>query len=999
MFARDSIKRRSQTRRLFGEGLEARRLLAGDGSLQLAQFESAAELESFLLEDALARWEGLFGQPSWGWWGGPILAPGCPECEVAFGDAPGVPNSQDHSDTNTQEVGVDEHDIVETDGDYLYVLAGQELVIADAWQPSEMGVVSRVELDGQPVGEYLRNDRLTVISTSFDGYIEPWQGGVADLWMPDYQGMSPKVIVTVLDVADRAAPKIVQKTELDGSFVDSRAVNDSAYVITSDSFGLSEPQLHCDDIQDAVPGPARPTDDLLFVPPFASQCVYETREEYLQRVAGNVLELGLPNYASFGANDRVGETGFISEPTEIYKPLSKEYWNLISVSVFDMAGDEPGAASSTSVPTTYSTTVYGSTDSLYLTNPDWGSGWGGQEATSILKFDMIVEDARVDLTAVGQVPGRVLNSFSMDEYDSADGNEYLRIATSNGWGADTENRVFVLQQTGEDLQTVGQTERLAPGEQIYSVRYVGDIAYVVTFRQVDPLFAIDMSVPTDPQVKGDLHIPGFSNYLQPLRDDFLIGLGRNADPNTGRVQELQVSLFNVADLSAPQLADRFSFDVPGWAWSEAFSDHHAISYFPEYQVLTIPISNDGWVWIDRNSDGISDIQSYRPRTDLYVFNIEMPSALTPDTKPSIQFLGTIQDDAAIRRSVRIEQFLYSISDNSVSVHEILNPKVQIAELHFGQEDVGVPIFTADRDSDFVQVAIASPESTPPQVVDIKVGSSDWDGEFLNYLDAQRAGVDEAELLSVVPFAGVDQIKVQFNEDVYVGFDDVRVIGKDKSPYPIREFTYDGDTATAVWTLAEPIDADAVTVQLSSIVDLAGNSLDGDANGRAGGRFQATYTVLPGDTDGDGRVDLADLANVQAHAAQGLDDPAYSLAQDVNGDRQIDSGDLIVIMSNLGSQVPEFVAPLAGDANRDGVFDSTDLIQVMQAGTYRTGEYATWEGGDWNRDGVFDEADLVHAFQAGSYRSEPAASVRAIDWVLGLAASEAETERKMTSGAK
>ena len=718
--------------------------------------------------------------------------------------------------------------------------------------------------------------------------------------------------------------------------------------------------------------------------------MYETREEYLQRVTGKVLELSLPNYASYDANDQVTETGWISQPTEIYKPLSKEYWNLISVSSFDMAGNEPGAASSVSVPTTYSSTVYGSTDSLYLTNPDWGVAWGGQEATSILKFKTFDQQKRVDLTAVGQVPGRVLNSFSLGEHDAPDGNEYLRIATTNGWGVDSENRVFVLQQTGDELQVVGRTEPLAPGEQIYSVRYVGDIAYVVTFRQVDPLFAIDMSVPTDPQVKGDLHIPGFSNYLQPLRDDFLIGLGHNADPNTGRVQELQVSLFNVADLSAPQLADRFSFDVPGWAWSEALSDHHAISYFPEYQVLTIPITNDGWVWIDRNSDGISEIQTYRPRTDLYVFNIEMPSASAPDTKPAIRFLGTIQDDAAVRRSVRIEEFLYSISDNSVSVHGILSPKEQIAELHFGQEDVGVPVFTANRDSDLVQVAIASPESTPPQVVDVKIGNSQWDGTFLDYLDARHAATGDGQLLSVVPFAGVDQIKVQFNEDVYVGFDDVRVIGKDNSPYSIREFTYDGDTATAMWTLASPIDADVVTVQLSSIVDLAGNLLDGDANGRSGGRFRTTYRVLPGDADGDGRVDLADLASVQASVGIGSEDPSYSLAQDVNGDRNIGSEDLIAIMANFGAQLPEFVAPPAGDANRDGIFDSADLIEVMQAGKYRTGEYAAWEDGDWNRDGAFDESDFLYAFQEGTYGSQPAASVRAIDWVLAIAAAESET---------
>jgi hypothetical protein len=453
---------------------------------------------------------------------------------------------------------------------------------------------------------------------------------------------------------------------------------------------------------------------------------------------------------------------------------------------------------------------------------------------------------------------------------------------------------------------------------------------------------------------------------------------------------MQVSLFDVSDLSAPRLADRFSFDVPGWAWSEALSEHHAVSYFPEHQVLTIPVSNSGWVWVDRDSDGNNDVEAYRPRTDLYVFRVEMPTDEAPDTKGAISLLGTIEDDAAIRRSVRIEEFLYSISDNSVSVHEILNPKAQIAELHFGQEDVGVPVFAASRENDIVRVAIESPESSPPQVVDIAVGSSRWDPDFVNYLDADAA---DSEVLGVVPFAGVDQIKVKFSEDVWVGFNDLTVTDKDGTPLQVSGFDYEADTATAVWTLANAVGADAVNVRLNSIVDLAGHSLDGDANGRAGGRFRSSYEVLPGDVDRDGRVDLADLASAKAHAVSGLRDPAYALSHDVTGDGQIDSEDFMAIMTNVGAKLPGFVAPITGDANRDGVFDSTDLVQVMQSGKYRTDQFARWDEGDWNRDGVFDESDFVRAFQDGRYQSGPAASVSAVDIALGLMAHDSDEDWK------
>ena len=149
---RSQIGRQVESRSLQLETLEQRRLLAGDAAaLELSRFESAVELEEFLVGDALQRWDGLFGQPAWPIWrGGPIVD--CPEC--AFFDvgflAPGA--SPDHSATNTQVAGVDESDIVETDGDYLYMLSGQELIIVDSWEPDDLQVVSRVNIDGQPIG-------------------------------------------------------------------------------------------------------------------------------------------------------------------------------------------------------------------------------------------------------------------------------------------------------------------------------------------------------------------------------------------------------------------------------------------------------------------------------------------------------------------------------------------------------------------------------------------------------------------------------------------------------------------------------------------------------------------------------------------------------------------------------------------------------------------------------------------------------------------------------
>jgi hypothetical protein len=195
-------------------------------------------------------------------------------------------------------------------------------------------------------------------------------------------------------------------------------------------------------------------------------------------------------------------------------------------------------------------------------------------------------------------------------------------------------------------------------------------------------------------------------------------------------------------------------------------------------------------------------------------------------------------------------------------------------------------------------------------------------------------------------------------------------------------------------LNDPLGSGNVTVRLGSIIDLNGTGLDGDADGRAGGRFRAEYRVLPGDVDQDGRVDMADLASAKARRPAELSDADYSLAHDVNGDGRVDESDFVQIMANLGNTLPGYVPPIAGDADRNGLFNSQDLVQVMQGGKYRSDEYATWDEGDWNRDGLFDESDFVTAFQQGRYQQDSPAAVSALD--IAIAELAAATERRTGS---
>jgi len=699
-------RRSSAHSRLRFEPLENRLLLSGGttddglpsdgsdpGTAVLARFASAEELEDYLVKDALERYQWQFGQPAypWYWRGGP-----CIDGTVnTFG---GVPEANPtHSDTNTQVAGVDEGDIVETDGEYLYVLSGQEVVIIDAWPADEMAVASRVTIEGRPFAEYLNGDTLTVLSRDYrydHGWppIEPMPlaGGTfaADvMYAPYYWPSQAITTVSVFDVSDREAPTLVRETDLEGSYVDSRAIDSNVYLVLRDDFCLPGPILLpvADDpwrIQDPTDpnvfpdGSFAPT---IWPPPPEYHYVYETQQQYLTRIEGQVLELALPEFSSYDADGELTESGLLSEATDIYRPISPDYWSLMSVVVYDTAADPPGPVSSTSVPADYTSEVYMSTENLYLLQNKWTTDGA---MTRILKFALDDPAAGLDLSAIGTVYGRVLNQFAVDEYDGC-----LRIAVTGGRWRETLNSVYVLKQEGQSLEVVGSATDLARGEQIFAARFLGDRGYVVTFEQVDPLFVLDLSDPTAPAVTGELKITGFSNYLHDVGDDFLLGLGRDADPVTGLYQDPQVSLFYVGIPTNPTLADRYTMHTGRAGGMNLFDDHHAISYFPEHQILAVPIPSYGYS---------TDWCRYRYQYELWVFHIDKAANIDPTAddgsilpRGDIELMGRVEHKTSIRRSVRIGEVLYSISDSVVSAHSFDDLQTPIKTLVFKAEPLGV----------------------------------------------------------------------------------------------------------------------------------------------------------------------------------------------------------------------------------------------------------------------------------------------------------------------
>jgi uncharacterized secreted protein with C-terminal beta-propeller domain len=288
---------------------------------------------------------------------------------------------------------------------------------------------------------------------------------------------------------------------------------------------------------------------------------------------------------------------------------------------------------------------------LYVaTNQDTYTDTTSSTDTRIDRF--IVAGPLLGWQGTGVVSGTLINQFAMDEKDG-----YLRVAThttsseniGGSWTTRNDSGIYVLDTAS--LDQVGQLTGLAPGEQLYAVRYVGDTAYLVTFLQTDPLFAIDLSDPKAPELQGELVVPGFSNYLQSVGDGLLLGIGQERETGSWNTH-LQATLFDVADGYQPTQIDREYLDSGyQWSWSDAQFDHHALLYSAADGLLVVPVAASGY-----------DPQTgYRYSQYLKVLRVG-PAGL--------ESVGEIHPGESVQRTVRIGDVLYAVGDTSVTAYRL-----------------------------------------------------------------------------------------------------------------------------------------------------------------------------------------------------------------------------------------------------------------------------------------------------------------------------------------
>jgi uncharacterized secreted protein with C-terminal beta-propeller domain len=583
--------------------------------------------------------------------------------------------SDDYSETNNQVEGVDEMDNVLTDGKHLYIATYDRIQIVLAYTlsqgPSALRLVKEItfdELRGDYEwinfqGLYVDEDRLMVVATAHDytcipsSEVNPDETGddTGDVQEEGcyYYDYSATTVVYEYSTDDF---ELENTYELSGYFVGSRKIGDALYMVTN-----------------------------TYVPFY-----------YLEREDITVsLDRYLPYYSTNGTSVSLGYE-------DIYYVEGTQPTNFTTFYGIDLGTTE---VSTEVVLGEGGYNLYVSTENIYLTNTKWNFNdavWAEVEdaredgdddfvpdenpyeiMTSIIRIG--IDAGRVTFAANGEVPGTVLDQFSMDERDG-----HVRIVTTEQnwwwWGFTTEdddqvdNRLIILDM---DLNQVAMLDDIGkPNESVQAVRFVGDYAYVVTFLRTDPFYVIDVSDPTNPTKLSELEIPGFSDYLQPLGEDYILGIGYG--DHEGGTQGLKISLYDVSDKTNAVVASELIYPYAdnSYMWTSTVYNHKDLLVSLAKGIVSLPYTLHSW--------GDGDDWWWKYQTGILVLNIDLEAGEISE-RGRVEHSATDSYDTYMYKSKFIDDYLYTISSKYVMVSTLADPDTILHELLIGSPlDLEVP---------------------------------------------------------------------------------------------------------------------------------------------------------------------------------------------------------------------------------------------------------------------------------------------------------------------
>ncbi len=584
----------------------------------------------------------------------------------ATGGATGGP--QDYTTTNNQVAGVDEADFVKNDGTRMFVVSGHTLHVLRTWPADELAGRSQVRFEGTPRELFLLGDRVLVFSDATMPVASHAPAGCS--WSGCQSTTALATRATLIDVADLGAPSVVAAWTLPGRYTTARRMGSVVRTVTVDpSFGW--------------PTGVRlwvSFEQYAYLPSGAA--VAELFEDLMRKNEAVIRDRSLEDWLPPGTFALAGATP-AARPLDCHSialPNGSTQLGLSHVSTLDMNAPAPAARTSIFAR---ADEIYANDRSLYVTQRHWwwwqSSNW--RDATYIHKLDLS-QPSTVRYVASGVVEGHIVDQFSMDEHQ-----DVLRIAhTTQQWSPwQVTNSVSTMLALGGQLVTLGRVAGLAPGERIMSARFMGPTGYIVTFRQTDPLFTIDLSVPWQPRVVGELKVPGFSSYIHPLDATHLLTIGTYQPENGGWNQRaVQLAIFDVSNLAAPRQT-HVQLVGTSTSSSAAQTDHRAFNYFPAKGLLAVPFADWGYD---------SATGSYRYRSDLRVFRVDAQAGFTPlgalvvDDLLSQASCGSYYGcwqwwwQPTVRRSVMADDFVYGITSGGVRVAPVTNLSAPIATARF-----------------------------------------------------------------------------------------------------------------------------------------------------------------------------------------------------------------------------------------------------------------------------------------------------------------------------
>ncbi|MGH4121316.1 beta-propeller domain-containing protein [Clostridium sp.] len=547
----------------------------------------------------------------------------------------------DHSGTNLQVEGVDEEDLVKTDGEYIFKVNSQKIInIIKTDADSNMEDVNNITFDDNynVNGIFLRENILVVVGNSYQNI------GIQNSDQNRKSIMRPSSQVTKVisyNVSNKKNIKKVRDIEIDGFYNSARMIGSRVYIITNKNLNNIGNVK-----QDANIGKVYYKDSAV-------------------GTGKNLIDFNKINYLP----DSV-------EPNYIMVAAFNVYDNKEKVNVSTILGS--------------GNSIYSSDKNLYIAGNKWTQNKKNNGTISTILYKFAYEDTGVKFVAKGEVPGTITNQFSMDEKD-----DYFRIATteynySNVWPMALEesttssvspdkqnssvqpenqisNNLYVMDK---EMKVVGKLKGLANGEQIYSVRFIGDRAYIVTFMLMDPLFVIDLKNPISPKVLGELKIPGFSNYLHPYDETHLIGFGMDTNvineggEDRAQTKGIKIAIFDVSNVAKP--VQQFMTTIGGaGTYSEVLNNHKALLFSKGKNLLALPVYEN-----DYNSKTNTSQEGYQ---GAYIYNIDLVNGIK--LKGRITHNGEVKNSMFdgqyfVERIIYIKDTLYTLSNGLIKANDL-----------------------------------------------------------------------------------------------------------------------------------------------------------------------------------------------------------------------------------------------------------------------------------------------------------------------------------------